>query len=87
MEWADIFGYAGIFTGVSFMLPQVYRTYKTKSVEDISWGMLLLFLANCLVWIGYGILLPAFAALVTNAIALVVVLFQIVLKFAYRNNP
>ncbi|TSC86455.1 MAG: hypothetical protein G01um10148_441 [Parcubacteria group bacterium Gr01-1014_8] len=36
-EVADLFGYAGTLTGISFMIPQVYHTYKTKSVEDISW--------------------------------------------------
>lgn len=46
IETAEIFGYAGTVTGVSFMIPQVYRTYKTKSVEDISWGMLVLFFLN-----------------------------------------
>ena len=87
MELADIFGYAGIVTGFSFMLPQVYRTYTTKSVEDISWGMLGLFFLNCTFWLAYGILLPAFAVALTNVLALVVVCLQIVLKYLYRNNP
>ncbi len=86
-EVADIFGYAGTVTGISFMIPQVYRTYKTKSVEDISWGMLGIFLFNCIFWSVYGVLENALPVILTNASALLITLFQITLKVLYRNNP
>lgn len=87
LEVVDMAGYAGAVTGVTFMLPQVYRTYTTKSVEDLSWGMLILFFLNCIFWLTYGILLPAFPVALVNAIALFVVGTQIVLKILYRDNP
>lgn len=87
MELVDIFGYLGTFTGISFMLPQVYRTYKTKSVEDLSWGMLIMFFFNCIFWLMYGILLPATAVAVVNGVAFLVTSTQISLKVLYRNNP
>ena len=87
MEFADLFGYAGIFTGVAFMVPQVWKTWRTKSVEDLSWGMLILFFFNCIFWFAYGTLIGAFHVAVVNGIAFVVVVIQIVLKFRYRNNP
>lgn len=82
-----LFGYAGTLTGVTFMIPQVYRTYITKSVEDLSWGMLVLFFLNCVFWLTYGILESAFPVALTNAIALAVTIIQITLKVLYRNNP
>ena len=87
MEIADLFGYAGMVTGVSFMLPQVYLTYKTKSVEDLSWGMLALFFLNCVFWLTYGILSSAIPVAITNGLALIVTIVQIALKILYRNNP
>ncbi len=87
IEIADVFGYAGMVTGVSFMLPQVYMTYKTKSVEDISWGMLVVFFLNCIFWLIYGHLSGAFPVVITNGIALLVTTLQISLKILYRNNP
>ena len=87
MEIADLFGYAGTVTGVSFMIPQVYRTYKTKSVEDISWGMLVLFFLNCVFWLVYAILSNAIPVGLTNGLALIVTIIQITLKILYRNNP
>ena len=87
IETADIFGYAGTVTGVSFLIPQVYKTYRTKSVEDLSWGMLGIFFLNCVLWSTYGILNAAMPIILTNAAALAVNLALIVLKVRYRNNP
>ena len=85
-DLVNVLGYAGTVTAFSFMVPQVYRTYTTKSVEDISWGMLAIFFMNCLLWMGYGVLLPSFPVLLANSIALIVVLIQLTLKTLYRNN-
>lgn len=87
MEFADWFGYAGTFTGVSFMIPQVWRTWKTKSVEDLSWTMLVLFLFNCFFWFMYGVLLGRLPLMLVNGMAFFVTSLQITLKFLYRNNP
>ena len=87
IEVAPLFGYAGMITGVSFLLPQVYKTYKTKSVEDLSWGMLALFFLNCVFWTTYGVLLGSLPLVLTNGTALVVNLALITLKIRYRNNP
>ena len=82
-----MFGYAGMVTGVSFTLPQVYKTYRTKSVEDISWGMLVLLVLNCVFWFSYGYLQDSLPLLLTNGLSLFVVSVLIVLKIRYRNNP
>ena len=87
MEIVDLVGYAGIFTGVAFMVPQVWKTWKTKSVEDLSWGMLILFFLNCVFWLIYGTLANAAPVAVVNGIALIVSSTQISLKFRYRNHP
>ena len=87
MELSDLFGYAGMVTGVSFMLPQVYKTYRTKSVEDISWGMLALVVLNCFFWFSYGYLRGSLPLILTNGLGFVVVSVLIILKIRYHNNP
>ena len=82
----EIFGYAGMVTGVSFFIPQVYKTYKTKSVEDLSWGMLSLFFLNCVFWSTYGFLIGALPVILTNTVALVVNITLITLKVRYGKN-
>jgi len=87
MELAEVFGYAGMITGVSFLLPQIYKTWKTKSVEDLSWGMLSIVLLNCVFWFMYGLLLASAPLMLTNGISFLTITTQILLKFRYRNNP
>jgi len=79
----SVIGYAASIIGVSLMLPQVFKSYKTKSVVDLSWGMLVLYFLNCALWLTYGILINASHLILTNAIALVISIVQVLLKFKY----
>ncbi|MBI4086012.1 MAG: hypothetical protein HY433_02065 [Candidatus Liptonbacteria bacterium] len=65
------------------MLPQVIKSYKTKSVADLSWGMLILYFLNCALWLIYGILISASHLILTNAIALVISVIQVLLKLRF----
>ena len=83
-----IVGYLATVTGTCVMLPQVYKTFKTKSVEDVSWGMLIIYLFNGVFWLTYGLLLGATPLIVTNALALIICTTQITLQVRYsRNQP
>lgn len=82
----NVIGLIASIVGVSIMLPQIFKSIKTKSVVDISWGMLILYCINCFLWLIYGILISAIPVIATNAIALVISVFQILLKFKYRSN-
>ncbi|MBI2612628.1 hypothetical protein HYW59_02335 [Candidatus Kaiserbacteria bacterium] len=86
MELADLFGYAGIFTGVAFMVPQVYKSWKTKSVGDLSWGMIALFFLNCIFWFTYGALLGSLQLMLANGIAFLVSITQIAFKVRYSRS-
>lgn len=79
----NIVGYSAAVIGTSLMLPQVFKSYKTKSVNDISWGLLVFYFLNCVLWLIYGILINASHLILTNAIALVISVIQIVLKVKY----
>jgi MtN3 and saliva related transmembrane protein len=79
----NIIGFSASIVGVSVMLPQVYKSIRTKSVSDISWGMLVLFLLNCFLWLIYGIILFAIPLIITNSISLCIGVLQIFLKIKY----
>lgn len=76
-------GFGATIVGTSIMLPQIVKSLRTKSVTDISWGMLVLYGLNCLLWLTYGILIIAIPLVITNAIALCISIFQIGLKLRY----
>ena len=76
---------AGIITTGSF-IPQVYKTYKTKSVEDLSYWMLLLMLTGLTLWLLYGIELNELPIILTNAITGALVMSLIVMKYIFTKN-
>jgi len=69
------------------MLPQAWKMWQTKSVEDISSATLVLYFFNCLFWLLYGLAITSVPLILTNGVGLVVSVVQIVLKIRYRNNP
>lgn len=83
----SIFGYLATITGTTLMLPQLYKAFKTKSVKDVSWGMLIVYFFNCIFWLTYGWLLGATPIILTNGIALFISITQIVLQVKYSKKP
>jgi len=81
----EIIGFAATVVGTSIMLPQIFKSIKTRSVSDISWGMLVLYFLNCLLWMVYGILIFAIPLMLTNGIALCISVLQITLKIKYKD--
>lgn len=71
MSIAEILGLtAGTFTTVSF-LPQVIKTWKSRSAKDLSLIMFLLFTAGIALWLVYGIMINDLPVIASNIITLV----------------
>jgi len=82
----DVIGYlGGIFIMISF-IPQVVKSYKSKSVEDLSTLMILATLIGTIFWITYGFLLKAPPIILMNSIFGIIVLFQLFLKLKYKEK-
>jgi MtN3 and saliva related transmembrane protein len=70
---------AGGLTTIAF-IPQVVRTWKTRSAQDISLFMFLLFSCGVLLWLIYGILLHALPIILANGITLALSLSILAMK-------
>ncbi|MCX6777354.1 MAG: SemiSWEET family transporter [Candidatus Micrarchaeota archaeon] len=80
----DVIGYlGGFFIMVSF-IPQVIKSYRTKSVGDLSVGMILATLVGTVFWIAYGFLINSTPIIVMNSIFGIVVLVQLYLKIKHE---
>lgn len=76
---------AGVLAVLSFV-PQVIKTYRTKSADDISAGMFALLALVASLWIMYGILMHIYALVFSNGIILIMECAILVLKFRYRTK-
>jgi MtN3 and saliva related transmembrane protein len=86
MTSADMVGYAATVVGTSMMLPQLARSWRTRQMRDVAWGMISLFLLNCLLWLAYGLLIAARPMVVANGIGFLISLALLGLKIRFRRN-
>lgn len=74
---------AGTLTTSAF-IPQVVRTWKTRSTRDISLGMFVAFCAGIALWTAYGFLIHSVPVIITNSITFILASIILVLKIRHK---
>ena len=78
-----MFGYfAGFLTTVSF-LPQVIKTWKSRSATDLSLGMFSVFSLGVIFWLIYGFLIQESPIIFWNSVTLILVLAILAMKLKF----
>jgi len=75
---------AGTLTTIAF-IPQLQQTWRTRSAQDVSLGMLLTFVTGVFLWLIYGLMLGALPIILANLVTLVLTLAILILKLRYRS--
>jgi len=84
MDAANLLGLlAGTLTTAAF-LPQVIKTWRSRSAGDISLVMFALFSLGVLLWIVYGFTVGAVPVIVANVITLLLSITILVFKIRYK---
>lgn len=84
MDFYNIIGFtAAILTTIAF-LPQVIKTWQTKSAKDISLGMYLIFCAGVSLWFVYGFLTQDYPIMLANGLTLLLALVILFFKFRFK---
>ncbi len=83
LNYLDILGFlAGLLTTVAF-IPQLVRTWNTKSAEDVSLGMFILFILGVMLWCIYGFEIHSIPVVVANVITTILAGCILTLKLIY----
>jgi MtN3 and saliva related transmembrane protein len=83
MDLSDMLGYvAGTLTTIA-LLPQVWRTFRTRDVSGISLKMYLIFTTGVAVWLAYGIVLGETPMILANSVSLVLAFTVLAMKLRY----
>ena len=82
-SWVSVIGsVAGMSTTGAF-LPQVIRTWRTRSTADISLGMFLLTAFGLFLWLVYGLARSDWPLIVTDVVSLILAVTILGLKLRY----
>ena len=83
-EIIDIVGYAGGFILSVCLLPQIYKIFKTKQVDNISYLWQFMYITGIVSHLYYGIYYNLLPIYIPTAIELVLILFLLSLKVYYQ---
>ena len=85
-NYIDLFGFsAALLTTIAF-LPQLYKTWQTKSADDVSLIMLILFITGLICWIIYGSEIHSTPIVVANVVTFIFNFSILILKITYRKR-
>ncbi|VVC02303.1 PQ loop repeat protein [uncultured archaeon] len=83
MDNIDLLGYvAGILVVIS-LLPQVLKSWKTKSTKDISLSRYVIYIAGLVLWIIYALTISNGPVALMNSVGLLLALCVLFLKLKY----
>lgn len=74
---------AGFLTTISFV-PQVIKTWRSRSAKDLSLGMFLLFWTGILLWLTYGIIIKNTPIIIANGFTLLLASTILAFKFRFK---
>ena len=77
--------FAGFLTTVS-LVPQVVKIWKTKSANDFSLMMLLIWCTGISCWLVYGVLFNAVPIILWNISPLLLAIAILVMKLKFKNR-
>lgn len=77
---------AGVLT-TGANLPQVWKTYKSRSAEGLSFRMLIALGTGLALWVIYGITSKSAPIIVANTAGFLLIGALIVMKFLFDRNP
>ncbi len=70
MSWISVLGAAAAASSTVSYLPQVIRTWRTRSTNDISLGMFSVMVWATALWLVYGVVIGDAAIIISNSICL-----------------
>jgi len=80
----DSIGYAAAALTTVAFVPQVVKSWRTRSTGDLSSTMLVVFTAGITLWLMYGIAARSMPVILANAVTLVLSVMLVVLKMRRR---
>jgi len=84
MPWIEYVGLFGAFLSAITFIPQVLQAWKTKSVGDLSLGMLVIVFTSVIVWLVYGSYLHLLPVIIANSIILLLSIVLLYFKFSFK---
>lgn len=85
MDAVTILGLVAAALTTTAFLPQLLKTWRTKSAKDVSLWMLITFSIGVFLWLIYGLCIQSVPVILANLITLVLSSINLLLKLRYES--
>ena len=85
----NVYMVCGYISGILFplsLIPQVYKSYKTKNLNDISYYWQITFIFSLICAIIYSVYYDLKPIYLSSILELILILSLTIMKYIYRNN-
>jgi len=82
----EIIGLVAAVLTTSSFIPQVIKTKKTKSVENLSLSMYLTMFTGVVLWLIYGLYINSVAVILANAVTAILTLMLLNYKIRFSKK-
>lgn len=76
---------AGVLTTIAY-LPQLIKTWQSKSADDLSWSMLIILCLGIILWLVYGFSIHDIPIVAANIVTFMLASVILVLKIRYKQE-
>ncbi len=82
----EYIGYFGSFLSAITFFPQVYKSWQSKSVGDLSIWMILIVVTSTIVWLIYAFAIKSGPVIVANTVVLTLTLVLLYFKYTFKKQ-
>jgi MtN3 and saliva related transmembrane protein len=82
----EIIGLLGGTLSCITFVPQIFKTWKSKSVKDISVSSFLIVVASTIVWVVYGLLINSISVVSTNIVVFFTAIIMLWMKWKFTEK-
>ena len=86
MDWTEVIGLTASALSSLTFIPQVYRAWKTKSVNDLSLAMIFFIFFSTILWLIYGFGRGSLPVIICNSIILILSMVLLYFKFIFSRK-
>jgi len=86
MDWIEVTGLVASGLSSLTFVPQVYRAWKTRSVDDLSLLMMFFIFTSTILWLIYGFGRNSLPVIICNGIILALSIVLIYFKFSFKKK-
>lgn len=85
MDAVTLLGLAAAALTTAAFLPQLLKTWRSKSAKDVSLSMLVTFSIGVFLWLIYGVCIQSLPVILANLITFVLSSINLILKIRYES--